>query len=82
MSDTPTQRKPPPRLDRVLAAHQRRARIIAQLHAQAIATANDLAAQPKAIAASTVKDAGHGKYRYLDLPKEVRWHRVIQLKQW
>lgn len=61
MSDTPTQRKPPPRLDRVLAAHQRRARIIAQLHAQAIATANDLAAQRRAIAASTVKDAGHGK---------------------
>jgi hypothetical protein len=56
MSDTPTQRKPPPRLDRVLAARQRRARIIAQLHAQAIATANDLAAPGKAIRASTAKD--------------------------
>jgi hypothetical protein len=61
MGDTPTQRKPPPRLDRVLAAHQRRARIIAQLHAQAIATANDLAAERKAIGASTAKDAPHGK---------------------
>jgi hypothetical protein len=61
MSDTPTRRKPPPRLDRALAAHQRRARIIAQLHAQAIATANDLAAQHKAIRANTAKDAAHGK---------------------
>jgi hypothetical protein len=54
-------RKPPPRLDRVLEAHQRRARIIAQLHAQAIATANNLAAQPKAISASTVENAGREK---------------------
>jgi hypothetical protein len=61
MSDTPTRRKPPPRLDRALAAHQRRARIIAQLHAQAIVTANDLAAQRKAIRANTAKDAAHGK---------------------
>ena len=42
-------------------AHQRRARIIAQLHAQAIASADELAAQPKAISASTVKNAGRGK---------------------
>jgi hypothetical protein len=62
MSDTPTRRKPPPRLNRALAAHQRRARIIAQLHAQAIATANDdLAAQRKVIGANTAKDAAHGK---------------------
>jgi hypothetical protein len=61
MSDSPTRRKPPPRPVRVLMAHQRRARIIAQLHAQAIATANDLAAQPNAIRTSTVRNAGHGK---------------------
>ena len=61
MSDTPIQRKLPPKLDRVLAAHQRRARLIAQLQAQAIATANDLSAQHKAIRAGTAKDAGRGK---------------------
>jgi type VI protein secretion system component VasF len=59
MSNTPTQRKPPAGLNRVLSAHQRRARIIAQLHAQAIATAN--VAQREAIRASTAKDAVHGK---------------------
>ena len=42
MSDTPTQRGLPPELDRI--AHQRRAQLIDQLHRQAIATANDLAA--------------------------------------
>jgi hypothetical protein len=47
MSDTPTQRGPPARLDRVLAAYERRARLIAQLHRQAIATANDLLTQRK-----------------------------------
>jgi hypothetical protein len=31
------------------------------LHAQPVATANDLAAQRKAIRASTAKDVGHGK---------------------
>jgi hypothetical protein len=56
MSDTPTQRKPPPKHDRVLAAHERRARIIAQLHEQAIATANDLSAQHEAIRADTARD--------------------------
>jgi hypothetical protein len=55
MSDTPTQRKPP-NLDRVLAAHGRRARLIAQLHEQAIATANNLSAQHKPIRAGTAKD--------------------------
>ena len=58
MSDTPIWREPPPKLDRVLAAHERRARLIAQLHAQAIATANDLSAQRKAIRADIAKDAG------------------------
>ena len=42
MSDTPIRREPPPKLDRVLPAHERRARLIAQLHEQAIAIANDL----------------------------------------
>jgi hypothetical protein len=61
MSDTPVQRKPSPTLDRFLAAHQRRARIIAQLHEQAIAAASDLSTQHKAIRADTAKDAGRGK---------------------
>ena len=42
MSDTPTQREPPPELDGVLAAHERRARLIAYLHEQAMAKASDL----------------------------------------
>ena len=54
MSDT--QRGLPPGLDRI--AHERRARLTAQLHRQAIATANDLSAQRKAIAAGTTKHAG------------------------
>jgi hypothetical protein len=57
MSDTPIQRKPPPKLDRVLAAHERRARLIAQLHEQAMATANDLSAQRKVVRADIAKDA-------------------------
>ena len=56
MSDTPIQRKPPPKIDRALVAHERRARLIAQLHEQAVATANDLATQRKAITAVTIKD--------------------------
>jgi hypothetical protein len=56
MSDTPIQRKSPPKLDCVLAAHERRARLIAQLHEQAVATACDLATQRKAITAVTIKD--------------------------
>ena len=42
MSDTPIRREAPPKLDRDPAAHERRARLIAQLHEQAIATATDL----------------------------------------
>ena len=61
MSDTPIQRKPPPKLDRALAAHERRARLIAQLHEQAIATASDLVAQRKAIRGETTKDERHRK---------------------
>jgi hypothetical protein len=49
MSDTPVRREPPPTLERVLATYERRARLIAQLHEQAIAAANDLPAQEKAI---------------------------------
>ena len=54
MSDTPTRRGLPPELDRI--AHERRARLIAELHRQAIATANDLSAQRKAIRVSITKD--------------------------
>jgi hypothetical protein len=66
MSDTPTQRGPPARLDRVLAAYERRARLIAQLHRQAIATANDLLTQRKAIEAGHAKDAQRN--RLIKLP--------------
>lgn len=48
MSDTPIQRKSPPTLDRALTAHQRRARIIAQMREQAIAAADELSAQHQA----------------------------------
>ena len=61
MSDTPIRREPPPQLGRVLAAHERRARLIAQLHEQAIATANDLSARQKAIRAGVAKDARRRK---------------------
>jgi hypothetical protein len=40
---------------RELRAHERRARLIAELHRQAIATANDLSAQHKAIEAGITK---------------------------
>ena len=60
MSDTPIRREPPPKLDRVLAAHERRARLIAQLHEQAIATANDPSARQNAIKEIT-KDARRRK---------------------
>jgi hypothetical protein len=61
MSDTPIQRDSPANLDRVLAAHQRRARIIAQLREQATATASDLSAQHKAIRGGTAKNVECGK---------------------
>jgi hypothetical protein len=61
MSDTPIQRDPPPKLDRVLAAHERRARLIAQLHEQAITIANDLSARQEALRASIAEDARRQK---------------------
>jgi acyl transferase domain-containing protein len=61
MSDTPIQRKTPPKLDRVLEAHERRARLIAELHEQAIATANSLSAQHKAIGVVIAKDVQRRK---------------------
>jgi hypothetical protein len=62
MSDRPTQHGQP-KFDRALAAHERRARIIAQLHEQAVAAANDdLSAPQKALKAGITKHA--------------RWHKV------
>jgi hypothetical protein len=55
MRDKP-QREPSTKLHRVLAAHRRRARIIAQLHDQAIAAANaDQLAQQTAIKARVTR---------------------------
>jgi hypothetical protein len=48
MSESPTQGKLPPELERVIAAHSRRARVIAQLREQAIAGADALSHQRKA----------------------------------
>ena len=62
MSDTPIWREAPPELDRDPAAHERRARLIAQLHQQAIATANDLSARYQAIR-QTAKDARRQRLR-------------------
>ena len=56
MSNTPTQRGLPPELD-----HERRAQLIAQLHKRAIATANNLLTQRKAIEAGIAKDAWRRK---------------------
>jgi hypothetical protein len=60
MSDAPIQRDPP-KLDRVAAAHERRARLIAQLLEQSIATANDLSAEQEAMRAGLAKDAQRRK---------------------
>ena len=59
MSDAPTQRGLPPELDRI--AHERRARLIAQLYEQAIAAANDLPPQQNAIKEFIAKDAQRRK---------------------
>jgi hypothetical protein len=59
MSDTPTQRRLPPELDSI--AYERRAQLITQLHKQAIATANNLLTQRKAIEAGLAKDARRRK---------------------
>jgi ferric-dicitrate binding protein FerR (iron transport regulator) len=61
MSDTPTQRELRSEFDRILAAHERRARLITQLHKQAIATANDLSPRQKTIEAGIAKDARRRK---------------------
>ena len=61
MRDTP-QGEPSTKLRRVLAAHRRRARIIAQLHDQAIAAANaDRLAQQTAIKARITRHSRWGK---------------------
>ena len=65
MSNTPTQRPPPSKLDGALAAHERRARLIAQLHKQAIATAGDLAVQRKASTTGPLEDRGRRKAEWL-----------------
>jgi hypothetical protein len=57
--------KPPLKLNRVLAAHERRARLIAQLHEQAIATANDLSAQRTATRASVAQNVQRRKFEDL-----------------
>lgn len=53
------QRERPLKLDRVLAAHERRARLIAQMHRQAMETANNLLNQHQGIAGlvKVAKDA-------------------------
>ena len=63
MSDTPIQREPAPKLDRVLAAHERRARLIAQMHRQAMETANNLFNQHQGIEAGPVKVAKDARRR-------------------
>jgi hypothetical protein len=65
MSNTPTQRKPPSNLDRDPAAHERRARLIAKLHKQAIATAGDLAVQRKASTTGPLEDRRRRKAEWL-----------------
>jgi type VI protein secretion system component VasF len=61
MSETPTQRELRFDFDRILAAHERRARLITQLHRQAIATANDLSPRQKTIEAGIAKGARRQK---------------------
>ena len=50
-----------PTQQQVRTAHERRARLIAQLHEQAIATASDLSAQHKAIRSDIAEDARRRK---------------------
>ena len=74
MDDTPTQRKPPPTLDRRLSAHERRARIIAQLRKQAIAGADDLSAQHKAAEAENAKAVKRRRaFAWLSVAAAVVW---------
>ena len=57
------QRERPLKLDRVLAAHERRARLIAQMHRQATETANHLLTQHAAIEAGFAKVAKDARRR-------------------
>ena len=57
------QRERPLKLDRVLAAHERRARLIAQMHRQAMETANNLLNQHQGIEAGFVKVAKDARRR-------------------
>jgi hypothetical protein len=59
MSDMPTQRQ-------VRTTHERRARLIAQMHRQAMETANDLLTQHQAIAASLAKVAKEARHRRIE----------------
>jgi hypothetical protein len=54
MRDRSTQH---PKLDGAIAAHERRARLIAQLHEQAVAAANNDLSAPHAIKAGITKHA-------------------------
>jgi hypothetical protein len=56
MSEIPTQRQ-------VRTAHERRARLIAQMHRQAMETGNDLLTQHQAIEASLAKVAKEARRR-------------------
>ena len=57
------QRERPLKLDRVLAAHERRARLIAQMHRQAMETANNLLNQHQGIEAGLIKVANARRRR-------------------
>jgi hypothetical protein len=59
--DTPIQRELPPELDGILTAHDRRARLIVQLHEQAMERANSLLRRQTAIKAGIAKDARRRK---------------------
>jgi hypothetical protein len=61
MDDGPIRRERSPELVPTLAAHERRARLIAQIHEQAIAAAN--ADRP---APQTAKKSGHARWREAD----------------
>ena len=60
------QRERPLKLDRVLAAHERRARLIAQMHRQAMETANNLLNQHQGIEAGFVKVAKDATRRWTE----------------
>jgi len=57
------QRERPLKLDRALAAHERRARLIAQMHRQAMETANNLLNRHRGIEAGLVKVAKDARRR-------------------